>query len=106
MTPSKCVTLASVCVSLRCNASILSCSFNIAYDVASLSDDAACVDSSTAPLRFFDVVMDVDSFVDAHADDGVDVQGGDSCVGCCSKAYFQKLLLLIGRLSLTPFGAF
>jgi hypothetical protein len=104
MTPSMCVTLASVCVSLLSNASILSCIFNIAYDVASLSADAAWVESSAARLRFFDGVMDVDSIVDV--DDAVDVDGDDSCVGCCSNAYFQKLLLLIGRLSLTPFGAF
>ena len=48
--------------------------------------------------------MGADSVVDV--DDVVDVEGVDSCVGCCSNAYFQKLLLLIGRLSLTPFGAF
>ena len=76
----------------------------MAYDVASLSDDAACADSADARLRFFDWVMDVNSVIDV--DDVVDVEGVDSCVGCCSNAYFQKLLLLIGRLSLTPFGAF
>ena len=106
MTPSKFVTLASVCDSLRSNASILSCILNIAYDVASLSDDAACGDSADARLRFFDWVMDVDSVIDVDVDDVVDVEGVDSCVGCCNNAYFQKLLLLIGRLSLTPFGAF
>jgi hypothetical protein len=78
MTPSKYVTLASVCVSRRSNASILSCIFNIAYDDASLSDDAACVDSSDARLRFFDRVMDVDSVVDVDVDNVVDVDGADS----------------------------
>ena len=98
--------LPSIVVTPVFNASISRCIFKIAYDVASLSGDVACVVSSDVRLRFFDLELGVDSVVAVDADDVVDVDGADSCVSCCNNAYFQKLLLLIGRFSLTPLGAF
>jgi hypothetical protein len=49
----------------------------------------------------------VDAGVLAGADTAVDVEedGADSCDVRWSNAYFQKLLLLIGRLTLTPLRA-
>ena len=52
-----------------------------------------------------DGVVEVDvELVDVDAD--VEVDGADSCVGCCCNAYFQKLLLLIGNTTFTPFRGF
>jgi hypothetical protein len=52
-----------------------------------------------------DGIVEVDvELVDVDAD--VEVDGADSCVGCCSNVYFQKLLLLIGNTTFTPFRGF